>query len=599
MRCKTDFFNVRLYWEGLKRLRVLGFGVAFLSMTVSAMIPAVYLIDDLTHVYRYEWEPTVRTLQENGYCIPLAFLPWLMPIFVLVMFSFLFKRRESDFYHSIPYTRTCVYTTYTAAVLTCVWVITALCALVSGIFWAVNPYVIFSVGTLVRWTVASGLASTLLCAIMLLAVSLCGNLATTLLNFLVFSTLPRIACFLIGMLLNRGFSSCLIDVYFFMGGFFTMKWFLPLSLMEFANVLEVGADFYDTPVYIYTAAVSVLILIVAGLCYRRRRSETAGNSAPSGKMQHVFRIVFSLPFALIATTMCVEREVMLGGIMIVVFLLIYYLYELITTKQIKRLWKVTPYLGAVLACCLVFLGFYQAIRLGVLYWEIDAEDIEAVEFEQAYCPGAKSAHYDELMSVQSSFRDREIIEKVAETLRYSQALVRRREATYYSEATVHITLKNGCVITRRIWSKDPELADCLWEKVYYRAEWLTLPEGEAVRDVSYVSSSYEDDYYNNLWGSEYFHRQHYEIEADYDVQRFMEMLSSEYERLNDTEKYRVLLSRPNPVEGERVIRIEIVTHQYEHYQINVSPDLLPEIHAWAVNYFFDDATAAEIWERNE
>lgn len=587
MKLNTDLFNGRLWWEGMKRLRVLGFGVALLSMTVSALIPATILIDDLMTKYRYVWDQSVRTVNTGTHCIPLAFLPWLMPIFVLVMFSFLFKRKESDFYHSIPYTRTCIYTTYTAAVLTWVWGITALCALVSGILWAVNPYVIFSVGTLVRWTVASGLASTLLCAIMVLAVSLCGNLATALLNFFVFSVLPRTACFLIGLLLDDVTRSKLIDLHSFMGGFFTLKWFLPISIIEFAKVeLGIGADFYDTSVYVYTAVVSVLLLIGACICYQRRKSETAGNSAPNVKMQHAFRIIFSLPIALIAVTMCVAGEFMLTCIIAVVLLLVYYLYELITTKQIKRLWKATPYLGVLLACCLVFLGIYHAIRAAVLYWEIEPEDIQAVELVDS-CYGFDRRinyfHFEDDGMFPLKSEDPILIGVAADMLKNTQEM-QRKDPHYYSQREIKLYLKNGLVITRYVREENGALRD--WFANHYpafREKALAFPSYDDVNSVSIWELYYEEPVglvyaENALFGSE----KEMELEKD-----FVSLLQKEYLLLTEEERYRVRFDSQLE-QAPNVILITLncytKTEGREKFFLSVSPELLPEAHAWLTDY---------------
>ena len=608
MKFKTGFFNPRLWWEGMKRLRVLGFGVAFLSMTVSALIPAVNLVNDLTAEYHYGWEPSIRTLQVNGYCIPLAFLPWLMPIFVLVMFSFLFKRKESDFYHAIPYTRTCVYTTYTVAVLTWVWGITALCALVSGILWAVNPYVIFSVGTLARWVIASGLAATLLCAIMLLAMSLCGNIATTLLNFLVFAALPRIMCYLLAMMIESGVQTALLVPESFMGGFLMPKWFLPLSIFEFASIeLDIGADFYNTSVYVYTAIVSVLVLISAGFCYKRRRSETAGNSAPSGRMQHAFRIIFSLPFALIAATAWAGDDRMIACIMVVVSLLIYYLYELITTKQIKRLWKATPYLGVLLVCCLVFLGIYQFISFGVLHWKIEPEDIQSVEFLYPYYyedrtvwreeptgffSESSKADTDSFFPMETD--DENAILYVAESLKKTQLILRKTDP--YNRARVNIRLKNGMVITRNIWADNEDLRYWFLTVPEYREHLLEVPDPACVTKISYESSDCENQYYNSN-PKTHFPMKVYAVEHEWEASELYEIFYREYHMLDYEDQYRVRVLHKAMGSTPDMIGF-YVKYDSDNYIIEgserfyVTPDLCPETHAWLYDYFLKEAVEA-------
>ena len=45
-RMNTQFFNFRLFLEGLKRLRVIGLATAILAVTASAVIPLVFWIDN-------------------------------------------------------------------------------------------------------------------------------------------------------------------------------------------------------------------------------------------------------------------------------------------------------------------------------------------------------------------------------------------------------------------------------------------------------------------------------------------------------------------------------------------------------------------------
>ena len=93
----TRFFNFRLFLEALKRLRVVGLGSAILALTASALVPAVTWIE-MGSFARTE----VYEMETHLLCVPAGVMVALAPLFFFVLFSFLQKRKESDFFHAIP-----------------------------------------------------------------------------------------------------------------------------------------------------------------------------------------------------------------------------------------------------------------------------------------------------------------------------------------------------------------------------------------------------------------------------------------------------------------------------------------------------------------
>ncbi len=182
----SKLFNIRLYLEGLKRLKVIGMASAILSVTVSALIPIVFWIDMRPDVDK------ITNININTLCIPLYGMIFLAPFFFSALFSFLNKRKESDFFHAIPYTRTCVYLSFTAAALSFVFAIMILSSLTAGIIWAMNPLTTFRVGELISVTLMCMLAAAELSGIMILAITLTGTDTTQALMFLLFTLLTRL-----------------------------------------------------------------------------------------------------------------------------------------------------------------------------------------------------------------------------------------------------------------------------------------------------------------------------------------------------------------------------------------------------------------------
>ena len=186
---QTDWFSPHLFWEGLKRLRVVGLGVLIIALAISVSVPVVNLLEkrsnepkdymtDLyfteedyyssnvgssishmgsAYVYDYLEASFVRYSNINpalNYLIPLT-----SPLFVWVLFSFLFHRNESDFYHSLPYRRRCLFLSLACAALTWILCITLLSSLIAGVLWIANPYRVLLVKDLLLLTLSSLLSS--------------------------------------------------------------------------------------------------------------------------------------------------------------------------------------------------------------------------------------------------------------------------------------------------------------------------------------------------------------------------------------------------------------------------------------------------------
>ena len=204
MKMNTHVFNARLYVEGLKRLRVLGFGVLILALTTSLLIPLTHMLESDTDYdgLRLEWVIRITEMSWEEFSVATRFMPLLAPMFFYVSFSFLLKRREADVFHAIPYKRTCVYLSFVASALTWVWGIQLLSSLLSAIMWTVDPFATFTASTLWTLTGTSMLLAALLGGFMLLSLTVCGNQQTVILNFFLFALLPRFLIWQFGLVLE-------------------------------------------------------------------------------------------------------------------------------------------------------------------------------------------------------------------------------------------------------------------------------------------------------------------------------------------------------------------------------------------------------------
>ena len=379
----SRFFNVRLFFEGVKRLKIIAIGALILALTASILIPVISWINyanqyerdcwneepvyddagnviDIQMVY-VEKEIVPHKVEPYLLCLPLYVLPFTAPFFFFVLFSFLHKRKQSDFFHAIPYTRTCVFVSFTAAALASVAAIAVLSSLLSGVIYAACPFTTFAIGELLSVLGVSILSAAFLSSFMMLSLSLTGTPSTSLLLFGLFALITRVVLALFSFAVDN-FTIVRASFY----PFLSMYWYLPFRMFIQNTSYTEGIPPYAHLVP-YTIVVTLALFAAAGLFYKLRRSEMAERSAPSRRLQSIFRCLFTLPFALLLTTMVMIDEIDfdVALVLFVITLLVYFLYELITTKRLRNLPRATPWLGAVVGGAVVFVLSFSVFGAAV------------------------------------------------------------------------------------------------------------------------------------------------------------------------------------------------------------------------------------------
>ena len=121
---KTKFFSPRLYWEKMRQLRTVG----FVSMVLCSLLVLIYTFqrsqaNASSPFFVCTVGATGASYSSFGTSSRISELTELFPILILVAVSLIFctalrfnnKRSDSDFYHALPYTRTCQFCSSFAA----------------------------------------------------------------------------------------------------------------------------------------------------------------------------------------------------------------------------------------------------------------------------------------------------------------------------------------------------------------------------------------------------------------------------------------------------------------------------------------------------
>ncbi len=475
-----NIFNLKLYIEGLKKQKVIGIAASIIVVGLSALIPIIYMIT--SQDTRYEnGQRLTYDVEIQEFAIPLLLILAFAPFFVSSIFSYLNRRNESDFYHSIPYKRECVFNSFMLASFTWVLAIIVSSVAICGILWGAAPYVSYDVSFLPLLVVASFAASVLLMCFMALAMALTGTAMSNLFIFGLLALFVRVACFLFSY--TVGAVAPIWQAGDTLGMLIEPQFFFPLAL--FGGVIgsfETVEVYSNAALYIYTVIVSIGLYLIAAFMYRRRRSEMAGKSAPSPKLQHVYRIAFTTPFVLLVSSFAAQEILSTDSsfdiaefiILGVVVLLVYYMYELITTRSPKSMLKATPYLGILILIAAAYVVGIGCVRNTVLAKAPEPDEIASVIFEPSEDNNSYERREYEVMKCENvSISDEKVISGVADALEFSIKSVRdgswstRRESVKteeydkdtgytafyqirYEFTTVRIKLKNGQTLTRHI-----------------------------------------------------------------------------------------------------------------------------------------------------
>ncbi|MBR7093109.1 MAG: hypothetical protein IKI50_08030 [Clostridia bacterium] len=495
---KKQLFDFRLYREHLRQLRVIGiigvilfslFGI--ISVISSGSLPPFYDVTNLS--------PESLSL--------LKMLPWPLyfcifaPLITLFAFSFLNKRATSDFYHSIPQTRTCLFFAVFAAALTWVTVTllgSALAASVTTLFFPRTLLLHTSSIPVILFTIWTGCLFVM--AAVALAMSITGSFFSNVPVALMIIFVPRMVT---GM-----FSSAIAEALPILSSGHLIPWLPSFENTSTAVVMRIFTDFdFSTSSYlswtngVYTLMVSLLLLAAGLWLFRKRRSEMAGAAAPNRILQTIYRLVLCGTPCILVCCHIFTHVIHGRGLDVIsivaaylVILVVYFLYELITTRKVRNLLRAIPALGFLV---LINVGALLGLRLmynRALAFEPAAEEISSVRIVNENPDDYFAARCSAI-----SFDDEALRQMVARRLQATNDIFRRQSgenavseyySSVYNQGQTAQTVAIRCGInsyyrTILLTQDDVQLlTDCVARSEEYHSLYTDLPE-----KVDYIDCS--------------------------------------------------------------------------------------------------------------
>lgn len=499
---KKTILSRGIYVEGLRRLRVFGFILlaVMLIVQLSPMIVFIsdyfmyensYIIEDVRYPYD---EPPVYEPETINFSLIMNAVPWTVTIGTFIMCLILFgvfnKRSSSDFYHSLPYTRACIFTSSVLSIMTWIVGICVICSAIGLIGYSAFPDA-FTV-------IYDGAADLLLSYVALfiivlgattLAMSATGTVLTNICVSFLILFLPR---FII-IIMTSWISS---NAEFLVLTDNSDSFLSPYINVLFGSVYELFlmGDFPDLVKNI-TSDIYSLILGFAYLglgvfVFVKRKSETATCPAPGRVTQHIIRIMLAMTVGIFSTILFIEHH--LSGFLIVSLItaVVYFAYELITTHRWKNCLKALPFLGVVAGLCILCgIIIVTVPKIASLYTP-EPEEIDSVRLvsdgdDRSYWFGSQGEDFE--------IKDEAVLKIVSHTLKANMEDYRDHGSIYYSGkegfdsvyyydegVTRTVAIKDGYVTKYRqihFTGEDHAALISLLEKNEdYVKEYQTLPE---------------------------------------------------------------------------------------------------------------------------
>ncbi len=484
---KKRIFSLKLYLEGLRQTRLIGI-MAFVILTIQAIaIPVGNAIDKITYDYT-GGARGVDFIELNPLLYGMIYL--VAPLLALSLFSFLNKRKASDFYHSIADTRVCLFVSYFAAISTWIVGICSVTTLIGIITNSIFPQY-FTLNTINIWlnTLNILAASLYSAAAVVLAMTLTGTLVTNIALAGLILILPDYLTFM--------FKEMVISN-------------IPIAprFSSFGNALPVGFNFLSDSFQnrfvnigdgIYTIILSLVVAALALVIFRFRKSETAGYPALNRYLQAAIRITFCMVVCIFAcggifvTTSGIEDfdgNSLFAIVMIYVgALIVYFLYEIITTKKFKTAFRTAPALLIVailnVACVLGMNAMYNSY----LAFEPTASEIDYITVDQSEDYVYDISSYLEMKCSKIKLKEDNIKKVISGVL--SENIKRIHTDRFYENysSRMNITIcVNGVEHQRYLVLSEQDLStivDTLKSSKEYKETFCTLPDASSVSIETY------------------------------------------------------------------------------------------------------------------
>lgn len=536
---KNKYFSLSLMLEGIKQTKTLGICLTIISIIVACFNPFKQILNGS--------EAQFHAFTVDEFVLPIFSMFYFIPtILIFCLFGFMNKRNSSDFYHSVPLNRSCVYITYVAVTMIwCIFIMLVstfssyiLCSLAPNVI--ITPYFIWIA------LYSSFIAAFLAMSVALVAMGLSGNLFSDIVTFLLLMFAPR----LIILVFTSAISSAVPIVSF--DSIPLLRPYINILFIPFERGIAYSELMTDWGIMLYSIILALVYFVGGFFIHRARKSESAESAVAFKGVRHIVRSLIGIvptllicyPLALIigknsesslGQTALVPLFLLGGGISVIA----YFVYELITTKSAKKLLYAVPLYLIVVAFDFAFIFGSQAIGNSILNTVPVQSDIQSVsvKYVDEYYNSYDTKIYQECKAKALDYENEDLIKLLSDSLYSNVKKLKERGSLYssYSYSTYKVVFhcKNGQNITRKVYvpsnanpndsglSTDEKIYNLMFNDKNFTDMGTVIPENDEVKKV------YITDYSGNIYSGKF---------TNEEMQKIWQTFRDEYASLSNEDK---------------------------------------------------------------
>ncbi len=521
-------FSVNMFWQTFKQLKVVG----ILSMAVTLFFVVFPQINDalyyLKHIKLYgeeQMDASAKMVYASNIDVLSITFILFTPILVLYVWNFLNKKNSSDFYHSLPYKRECLYFSKIAAVFAwqvIIHVVTYLCLIIT--FAVFKDCFIVEMWMVFRVFLSIFIANLLCGSAISLACALTGNVFSNICLSGLIIFLPRFLCIMIEAFATMKVPTVsdyqvfplINDAHNIVAGYI---------LRAFVQI-DYNSLMFSVSSLVYTLILAFIYMGLGLLVFKFRKSEAAQKSALNKKLQVAISMTLGFVICFISVIFTfAEDEGDRDYIMLVVFFLVaafvIIVYELATGKKNHLLQRSVPSILMAYVLSLIFGVLVGTVADGMLEYAPKAQSIDYIKINgmsdnQASMYGYRAANYFDSIIEGIQIKDKQSCEIVAKAIADNNSIIKNNKQ-YYKEfnsdnyVKMDIFVKDGLIgANRKVYIKSEDInviATAAGKEEKYRERIKSLPiaeEAAIIWDSAYMDvknsrriyNIYKEEYYN-------------------------------------------------------------------------------------------------------
>lgn len=521
-------FSVNMFWQTFKQLKVVG----ILSMAVTLFFVVFPQINDalyyLKHIKLYgeeQMDASAKMVYASNIDVLSITFILFTPILVLYVWNFLNKKNSSDFYHSLPYKRECLYFSKIAAVFAwqvIIHVVTYVCLIIT--FAVFKDCFIVEMWMVFRVFLSIFIANLLCGSAISLACALTGNVFSNICLSGLIIFLPRFLCIMIEAFATMKVPTVsdyqvfplINDAHNIVAGYI---------LRAFVQI-DYNSLMFSVSSLVYTLILAFIYMGLGLLVFKFRKSEAAQKSALNKKLQVAISMTLGFVICFISVIFTfAEDEGDRDYIMLVVFFLVaafvIIVYELATGKKNHLLQRSVPSILMAYVLSLIFGVLVGTVADGMLEYAPKAQSIDYIKINgmsdnQASMYGYRAADYFDSIIEGIQIKDKQSCEIVAKAIADNNSIIKNNKQ-YYKEfnsdnyVKMDIFVKDGLIgANRKVYIKSEDInviATAAGKEEKYRERIKSLPiaeEAAIIWDSAYMDvknsrriyNIYKEEYYN-------------------------------------------------------------------------------------------------------